>query len=438
MNQQLSIEKLSHDGRGIARISGKTAFVSHALASEIVDAKLIKKHKRFDEYETLSIIKTSPDRITPSCQHYEQCGGCQLQHLSPTAQREYKQTSVIEQIERASGLKPQRILPNIHGSDLGYRSRARLSAWYHNRDKHYRIGFRATHSKQILAIEHCPILHEELNQVLPLLPQLANDLKLGKRLGHIDLQLHELNADKLQTAISLRVLCELSEVQQQVLKKFAEQHHCLIAADMGESKTRFLAYPHSMQYHLPQQNLTLNFDWSHFTQANRLLNRAMVIQAIERLELTKDDQVLDAFCGLGNFSLGIAQQAKHVIGVEGSVVMVSAAKHNAAKNQINNIDFIDRNLFDADNLKRLSKQRFNKALIDPPRDGAQALCEMLCKHKVERLVYVSCNPANLARDAKILTAGKYQLESIQINDMFPHSHHSEVTACFTYHSKTKK
>ena len=193
-----------------------------------------------------------------------------------------------------------------------------------------------------------------------------------------------------------------------------------------------------MHYHLPEQNILINFQWGDFTQANRVLNREMVSHAVKLLQLQEQDKVLDGFCGLGNFSLALAQQCSHVVAVEGSKEMTQRAGRNAEQNQLDNIEFLHRNLMDADSLKTLSKKKFNKALIDPPRDGAKELCEMLCKHKVERLVYISCNPANLARDAKILATGKYQLESLYVNDMFPHSNHSEITACFTYTSKKKQ
>ena len=220
------------------------------------------------------------------------------------------------------------------------------------------------------------------------------------------------------------------------MQSFAEQHGCLVNVQENKQDVIATAQAKPMQYQLPEQGLAINFNWGDFTQANRLLNRKMVSRAIELLELDGNDKVLDGFCGLGNFSLAIAQQAESVLGVEGSETMVGRAQANAIANNLDNLELLQRNLMDVDSLKNLSKKKFNKALIDPPRDGAKALCEMLCKHKVERLVYVSCDPANLARDAKILAAGKYQLESLYINDMFPQSNHSEVTACFTYTSKS--
>lgn len=432
MIKTLDIERLSHDGRGISRINGKTAFVELALPQEGVRAQLIKSHRRFDEYRCLEVETPSPDRVTPPCSHYQHCGGCQLQHLSPEGQRQHKQAAAIELIERSSGLNPQHITTPVFSNHQGYRARARLAVWYHNRDKQYRIGFRAANSKQIIDIDSCFILHPELNRLLPLLPELCKNLKLGKALGHIDLLLHEIDENTVQAALSLRVLSTFNKQQQVTLEDFSKEQNCLIRIDDDRQLS-----PQKLQYHLPKQTIKLQFGWSDFTQANRGLNRDMVSSAIEQLQLKAEDHVLDAFCGMGNFSLGIAQQAQHVIAVEGSEDMVKVGQTNADDNHIDNIDFIQRNLMNADSLKRLAKMTFNKALIDPPRDGALVLCEMLCKHRVERLVYVSCNPASLARDAKVLAAGKYQLETLYINDMFPHSSHSEVTACFVQVKKGK-
>ncbi len=435
MLKKLTIEKLSHDGRGIARLEGKTLFVAGALTGESVTAKLIKSHKRFDEYKAINIEQASTQRTEPTCSHYDNCGGCQLQHLSAEGQREHKQSAAVELIQRSSTLTAQKILPSIHNAGFGYRSRARLSAWYQNNE--YRIGFREHASKNIINIEHCPILHTQLDKLLPALAELCAQLKLGKDLGHIDLQLHEPNADMLQAALSLRVMKVFSDEQHTILQAFAKKHDCLVNVQENKKDVISAVQAQPMQYKLPEQKLAINFNWGDFTQANRLLNRHMVSRAIELLQLKNTDKVLDGFCGLGNFSLAIAQQAESVIGVEGSHSMTQHAETNATLNGIDNISFSHRNLMDADSLKTLSKKKFNKALIDPPRDGAKELCEMLCKHKVERLVYVSCDPANLARDAKILAAGKYQLESLYINDMFPQSSHSEVTACFTYTAKKK-
>ena len=436
MLKPLTIEKLSHDGRGIARLEGKTLFVAGALTGEQVTAERIKSHKRFDEYKVIRIEQASAQRAQPTCSHYEHCGGCQLQHLSAQGQREHKQSAALELIQRSSNLTAQQVLPALHREEFGYRSRARLSAWFDKRHKQYLIGFREARSKKILPIEHCPILHSQLDKLLAALPELCTQLKLGRDLGHIDLQLHEADADTLQAALSLRVMKVFSDEQHSILQSFAEQHGCLVNVQENKQDVIATAQAKPMQYQLPEQGLAINFNWGDFTQANRLLNRKMVSRAIELLELDGNDKVLDGFCGLGNFSLAIAQQAESVLGVEGSENMVGRAQANAIANNLDNLEFLQRNLMDVDSLKNLSKKKFNKALIDPPRDGAKALCEMLCKHKVERLVYVSCDPANLARDAKILAAGKYQLESLYINDMFPQSNHSEVTACFTYTSKS--
>ena len=218
MQKTLQIEKLSHDGRGIARIEGKTLFVEGALPGETVKADMVKSHKRYDEYKTHTIEKASEHRQPPNCQYYGTCGGCQLQHLNTEAQRQHKETAAIEQLQRSSGLSPTEVLPAIYGETLGYRSRARLSAWYHNRNKEYRIGFREANSKNILSIEHCPILSPELNKILPELPSLCKQLKLEKSLGHIDMQLHEPSPNTQQAAISLRVVKALTSEHRYSLK----------------------------------------------------------------------------------------------------------------------------------------------------------------------------------------------------------------------------
>lgn len=452
----IKIESLSHDGRGIARINGKTSFIRNALPNETVRAQRIKIHKRFDEYEALDIITASAERISPSCAYYEQCGGCQLQHLSHTSQLEYKQRHVLEQIKRSSGLQTKHVYEPITAQATAYRTRARLSAWFDKSANTTRIGFRAHNQNTIIHITHCEVLHPALNRILSELPKLSHALKLGGALGHFELHLHEpatkQNNDSTlepQAALGIRVLTTLAHHQTQTLLDFAQSKGCVIGVQTKESTWRTLTHDgellgksddteddsnqHFLAYTNPTRhaNHRLQFNWDNFTQANRGLNAAMTQRAIAALTLETNDRVLDAFCGIGNFSFAVAEQVAHVDGIEGRAETVAMAQRNQTLNNVHNLAFHHRNLMTDDGVDRLKRFDFNKALIDPPREGAQALCAYLAKRKIKRIVYISCSPAHLARDAKTLANAGYQLASLSLCDMFPNTSHSEVIACFT-------
>lgn len=427
----LEIEKLSHDGRGIARFQGKTQFVENALPNEQVEARVIQSRRRFDELTTHSVIKPATVRAEPPCPVYNQCGGCQLQHLQTAAQTQFKQDSALEQLKRFANLQPEQILAPVTGASEHYRSRARLSCWYHPRRDEYRIGFRVASSKDILNLSSCLVLHPQLERLLPLFAPLAKQLKLGKNLGHIDLQLHEVSACEEKAAFCLRLNQTLNQSQLETVQAFAEAQQCIAAIQVKGQQIQPLAGPASLAYHLNSGESRLEFNWGDFTQANRALNREMVDATIALLDPQVDERILDAFCGMGNFSIPLSRHAASVLGLEASKAMVTEAGHNASLNQRQNCTFAACDLMDAEALQGLALEGVSKALLDPPRDGAAELCRKLGETRsIRQLVYVSCNPNRLAHDAAILANAGFKLQTLQLLDMFPHSHHSEVITNF--------
>ena len=425
-----TIDSLSHDGRGITMINGKKTFIRGGLAEEDVRFVYTKKHRQYDEGLVTDIITPADKRVTPRCDYFGICGGCNLQHLHPTAQIQHKQTVLLEQLQHFGNIIPNTILPPLTANSWGYRRKARLGVKYVHAKEKVLVGFREINGRYITNMESCDILHPNVGNILPELSHLIASLSCFSQLPQIEVAI----GDDI-TALIFRHLAALTENDHALLVDFAKQHniHCYSQPNKIDSIVKL--YPQDendlLSYCLPAFNLQLYFHPTDFTQVNHEINQMMIKQALTLLALEKTDTVLDLFCGLGNFTLAIAKHCQQVIGVEGDLRMVKRARFNANQNHLNNCEFYVSDLIKID-IQQQWMKKCAKLLLDPPRSGAEAIVSQASQFGAKRIVYVSCNPATLARDAGILQQQGYTLETVGVMDMFPHTGHVESIALFQY------
>lgn len=440
------VAKLSHEGRGLAKHNGKTQFIEGALIGETVSAKLLHSHNTYDELQTVEILKSSPDRIEPFCQHFALCGGCSLQNMTPQSQLLHKQTVLAEQLSHFGGIEPSQSLRAIESKPQAYRSKARLGVYFDSSLNKLVIGFREKQSKRLTEITECPILVPEIARLVPLLRTLIVSLDQAKSITHI-----ELAASDAEQAIVIRHIKVLTDLDRSKLIDFSRKEGVRLflqgesdmpALELSESADDLLYAINlaEVQTELKesmdkQKSIQLAFHPQDFTQVNTSVNQALILHALTQLKLNKDDRVLDLFCGLGNFTLPIAMNCGEVVGVEGSEEMVIRAKRNAQRNSIGNAEFFSADLHADFRNTPWAKQHFTKVLIDPPRAGALVVANYLHHFNAERIVYISCNPATLARDAGVLSTHGYRLETSGVIDMFPNTAHIESIAVFVRQTK---
>lgn len=435
MKQRLTksayIENFSHDGRGIARIDGKTTFVEGALAEETVTFVYTKRKKDYDEGRVISVENQSPHRVTPECPHYEICGGCALQHLDGSQQIDLKQSLLLNLLEKYANTKPQIILNPLVADNWHYRNKARLSVRFVTKKDEVFIGFRERNNPRLIAdIHNCLILNKNVAVSLDRLRSLIKSFSSPEIIAQI-----ELAASDSEVVLIFRNLDSLTASDEEKLKEFSLETNFIIYLQPAGPASIYLFYPLSapefLTYSLPEFQVTFKFKPTDFTQVNSKINRQMVKQALDLLDLNGNDTVLDLFCGLGNFTLPIAKQCLSVFGVEVSDAMVSRAEMNARLNNINNASFMACDL--EKNFKTIlpKLKKANKLLLDPPRTGAFEVIKELGDLNIERIVYVSCNPATFARDADILVNKHgYKLVSVGVMDMFPNTAHVESIGLF--------
>ncbi len=430
-DRELSITGLSHEGRGLARYNGKAQFVEGALPGEIVQAKPLTVHNSYDELQVISIIQSSPQRRQPFCSHFDECGGCSLQYLSAEAQLVHKQAVLQEQLAHFGKANVNLWLDPITSPDIAYRTKARLGVYFDSMLNRTIIGFRQKNSKSLTPIEHCPVLVPALARLVPQLHALVNSLLQARTVSHI-----ELAAGDDQEAMVIRHLEPLVAQDIETLKRFAETQTVEIFSQLSSHERAVplnelrapLAY--SVLDEACSVPIQLNFHPQDFTQVNPRVNQSLVTKTLSLLDLRAEDRVLDLFCGLGNFTLPIARHCTKVIGVEGSEDMVRLAKENALQNRIENAEFYVANLHADFRRADWAKTPVDLVLIDPPRAGALVVAQHIHHLKARRIVYISCNPATLARDAGILNTHGYRLEKAGVLDMFPNTSHVESIAVF--------
>lgn len=426
------ITGISHEGRGIAHINGKITFIENALPGETVLIAYNKKRRCYDEAKSIQILIASPDRIQPECLHYGICGGCSLQHLSNAAQLQHKEKTLLEQFNHFAGIKPKSLLPPLTAASWGYRRRARLGVKYVTKKQAVLVGFREKNGHYLAELQACKTLDPRVGQLLVPLQQLIRTLKAFEAIPQIEAALGD---DML--ALVFRHLVPLDSSDQIKLKNFAEHHQLQLYLQPGNESTTHCIWPEKpklLSYRLENKgykSLELLFEPKHFVQINADINQAMIKRAMELLSPNFSDRILDLFCGLGNFSLPLATRCQFVVGIEGYTELVERAKANALHNAINNTHFYTADLTASIQKENWAQQTFNKILLDPPRSGALEIIQQIAHWDVERIVYVSCNPASLARDAGELVKQGYSVQQVGIMDMFPQTHHSEAICLFT-------
>jgi 23S rRNA (uracil1939-C5)-methyltransferase len=425
---ELDIVDLSHDGRGVARVDGKAVFVTGALKGERVRARQTLRKKSFDEAVTLEVLRAAPERVAPRCAHFGTCGGCALQHLDPAAQIAAKQHVLLENFERIGHVRPERILAPLTGEPWGYRRKARLGAkWVAKKDKAL-VGFREQDGRFIADLARCEVLVPQVGERLGELSALVGALDARDKIAQI-----ELAAGDDVVVLVFRHLEPLGEADRERLRSFGRSSGITVYLQPGDNASIHPLDPDAppLRFALPQYDVDFEFRPLDFVQVNGEMNRRMVDHALALLDPRPDDRVLDLFCGLGNFTLPLARRAGSVVGVEGEPGLVQRARENAARLGIANVEFHAADLARDLRAQPWVGQGFDKMLLDPPRTGADATIPQLPLAGVGRIVYVSCHPGSLARDAGILVREHgYRLAAAGVMDMFPHTAHVESIAVF--------
>jgi 23S rRNA (uracil1939-C5)-methyltransferase len=429
----LDIESLDQDGRGVARHDGKAVFVEGALPGERVHCTVVRRKPSYEIARADAIERASPARTAPTCPHFSVCGGCSLQHLDPAAQVAAKQRSLEDALWHIGRVRAREILPAIHGPAWGYRHRARLSVRHVAKKGGVLVGFHEKKSSYVADMRSCAILPPRISALLPRLRELVGALSIRDRLPQIELAVGD--DGTAPAVLVLRVLEPPSEADRERLVAFADRYAVQFYLQPGGPQTAAPLHPmeRTLAYALPEFDLRFPYAPTEFTQVNPAINRVLVRRAIALLAPQPGERVADFFCGLGNFSLPIARRGAAVVGVEGSAALVRRAGENAALNGLAaRTRFVAANLFEATPQSIEELGPLDRVLIDPPREGAVALVKALPGDGApRRIVYVSCNPATLSRDAAILVHDHgYTLSAAGIVNMFPHTAHVESLAVF--------
>jgi 23S rRNA (uracil1939-C5)-methyltransferase len=428
------IEKLSHEGRGMSRHDGRIVFIDGALPGETVRAEFTTVKGSYAEARTVEVLTAAAERVNPACPHFHACGGCSLQHYSHDAQLNFKEAVLHERLAHAAGVSDYRKLPAISGAEFGYRRKARLAVRYVAKKERVLVGFREQHSSFITDMDSCAVLEPEAARLLPLLSVLIGRLHCREQLPQVEVAIGDAQPESNSCALIFRHLQALDRHDLDALLAFGAEHaiDIYLQPKGPESVHRILPATgeERLYYALPDFKLLLAFHPMDFTQVNAGINRQMVHRAIELLELAPGDRVLDLFCGLGNFTLPLATRAAEVIGVEGAAAMVDRGTENAQRNNLANARFVKADLTLPPDQHAWLKQGFDKVLLDPPRSGAIEVLPAVIAARPARIVYVSCNPATLARDAAFLAEQGYVLAAAGVMDMFPHTSHVEAMALF--------
>lgn len=431
IERQAVIESIDQEGRGIAHHEGKVIFIDGAITGERVTYTSFRKKPSFENAQILSIIRASYMRVQPKCRHFGVCGGCSMQHLDAAAQVAVKQRILEDNLARIGKVKPDNILPPIHGIPWSYRQRARLSVRYVHKKGKVLVGFHEKHSSFVADMTRCEILPPKISALLPKLSELVGRLSIRERLPQIEVACGE----KVDVLV-IRNMEPLTAQDEAHLRAFADEHAIQFWLQPKEPDSAYPFHPLDappLTYTLPEFGVEMPFAPTEFTQVNHQLNRVMVHRALRLLDPQPHESIADFFCGLGNFSLPIARSGAQVLGIEGSNALVYRARQNAACNGLSaNTEFKAMNLFEMNEEALWRLGRFDKWLIDPPRDGAVELVKAITAQTApQRIVYVSCNLATLARDAAVLVqVHGYRMRCAGVMNMFPQTAHVESIAVF--------
>lgn len=425
---------LSHDGRGVARREGgKTVFVAGALPGERVLARQTRRSRSFDEATTLEVLTASPDRVEPRCPHFGTCGGCALQHLRESEQIVAKQRVLLDNLERIGHVSPETVLPPLVDAAWGYRRKGRFSVRRVEKKGKTLVGFREQDPRFVADLSVCHTVIAQIGERIEALAALVDGMDARRDIPQIEFIAGDATPDFTGVALVFRHLQPLSDGDRAALLAFAQAHGFAVFLQPGGVDSVRPLWPEhpALSFRLEPWDVELQFQPLDFIQVNAGLNAKMISLALELLAVEADDRVLDLFCGLGNFSLPLARFAREVVGVEGDAGLVARARGNATHNGLGNAHFHAADL--AQDLAGHAWMRagFDKLLLDPPRSGADAMLKQLPLQGLERIVYVSCHPASLARDAGYLVKERgWTLRSAGVMDMFPHTAHVESIALF--------
>jgi 23S rRNA (uracil1939-C5)-methyltransferase len=429
----LNISKLSHEGRGIAHLDGKVVFVAGALPDETVEAVLTSRRDSFDEAKLCTVLTASPDRIEPACQYADVCGGCSLQHFDAKAQIAFKQDMLREKLAHALPAITFDVLAPLTGPVFGYRRKARLAVRYIHKKAQVLVGFREKNSTFITDMASCEVLDPRLASLLPVLSALIGNLQTRRLIPQIEIAAGD-TGPGFTVALVFRHLQVLTQADVEKLLAFARAHEVALYLQPGGLDSVHRIFPTEgesrLYYRLPEFDLLMAFHPTDFTQVNGEMNLRMISKAVDLLALEAGDRVLDLFCGLGNFTLPLARRCEKVTGIEGSDMMVARAWENAAANSVSNADFHCADLTRTMRGAQWMDTGFTKVLLDPPRSGAWEILPDIVLLRPSRIVYISCNPATLARDAEFLAQQGYTLSCAGAMDMFPQTAHVEAMALF--------
>jgi 23S rRNA (uracil1939-C5)-methyltransferase len=425
---ELSIDDLSHDGRGVASWGEKKVFVHGALPGERVMVRLTDRKRSYDEGETVEVLEASANRIEARCPHFGQCGGCSLQHLDSTSQIEAKQNTLLQNLERIGKVIPEVVWDPLTGPSWHYRRKARLSVRYVHKKERVLVGFRERYGRFVADMRECHVLDSRIAERLCDLSDLIYSMDARRSIPQL-----EVACGDDSCALVFRHLEPLSEGDLEKLRDFARSSGIAVLVQPKGPDSIHCLEPQSAQlsFRIPEFGIEMNFQPSDFVQVNAAMNQAMISRAVELLQPTASDRILDLFCGLGNFTLPVASLAAEVVGIEGDGALVKRAVANAVHNGLDNASFHAADLSEDPGSANWLQESWSKVLVDPPRSGAEFILPHIAASGASRVLYVSCHPASLARDAGILVRQfGFRLVGAGVMDMFPHTGHVESIALF--------
>jgi len=431
---QTDILDLSHDGRGVARRDGeggKVTFITGALPGEVVTAEPTARNRHFDEARTIEVVKASPQRVTPRCPHFGVCAGCVLQHLEESQQIVAKQRVLIDNLTRIGHVTPGTVLPPLVGDSWGYRRKGRFSVRRVEKKDKTLVGFRELDPRFVADLSQCLTVIPEIGMKVGVLSEFIETLD-GKR----DIPQIEFIAGDDAIMLTIRHMQPLSDADRAAWIAFGQAHGFAISLQPGGVESVQPLWPAEvpLSFKLAPWDVELAFRPLDFIQVNAKLNVQMIAHALALLDAGPDERVLDLFCGLGNFTLPLARTVRNVVGVEGDAGLVARARENAVRNGLENAEFHAADLTQDQRQASWMRQGFDKLLLDPPRSGAIEVLQQLPLKQFKRIVYVSCHPGSLARDAGYLVNEQgFTLVSAGAMDMFPHTAHVESIAVFEKH-----
>lgn len=426
---KVTIESLAHDGRGVAHVDGKVIFIDEALPGEELEFIYTDSRKDYAEGRVETLFTRAPERVDAKCEHFGKCGGCSFQHVEDAAQISFKQALLVDQFQRIGKVTIPEIWEPLTGPHWGYRQKARMGVKYVAKKGRVLVGFRERRNQFLAEIESCKVMNPIVGEKLMALSEMIGKLTIKDKIPQIEVAI----GDK-DCVLAFRVLEPATAEDKEIMRSFGHEHKLSLCLQSKGPDTivPIEGEPEVMlTYSLPDQGVHFRFKPAMFTQVNYEINRKMISRVMQAMDFNENDRVLDLFCGLGNFTLPIATKAGHVVGVEGDQPLVNHAKDNAQLNNLTNVEFFAADLSKDVSDQAWAQQSYNKVILDPSRAGAADVLPNLRKWHPELIMYVSCNPSTLARDAGILVNDMgYTLVKAGVMDMFPQTGHVESIALF--------